>query len=201
MRYRRRHDEPDAPHSVFSLKIQSGMTHLHSFAGKGESGTNAARKLAREEIWRNVFAMPVTTYEMSELEKVSGMSPRTIRKYIRMSLLPRGRGKGPATVYDERHMRRLKAICALRAQGVKLSAIKTRLHATSDDELNALLGVESVPKAPAREPDAPVTPTYPSRACEIVELMDGLTLTVDPNKGQVVQRIAAAIYRHYAIRP
>jgi DNA-binding transcriptional MerR regulator len=142
--------------------------------------------------------MPTVTYTMPELESASGISARTIRKYMSMAMLPRGSGQGRGARYDERHLRRVRLIHQLRAQGEKLTAIRLRLQKLSEAELDAML-LETRPiTAPTELPPSPVTPFYPHKPCEIVELMDGLTLTVDPNKGELVKRVAAAIYRHYA---
>ena len=64
-----------------------------------------------------------------------------------------------------------------------------------------------VPASPAAPPSAdgvrtpPPEPSYPAVRWEVVTLMDGLVLLVNPAGGQVLRRVAADIYRYYGARP
>jgi hypothetical protein len=49
-------------------------------------------------------------------------------------------------------------------------------------------------------PAPPPAPMYPSVAWQVVTLMDGLVLMVNPNKGALLERIADEIYRLYGNR-
>ena len=43
-------------------------------------------------------------------------------------------------------------------------------------------------------------PDYPHDAWHSIELMRGLVLLVDTSHGEVLQRIASNIYKHYGVR-
>jgi hypothetical protein len=46
-------------------------------------------------------------------------------------------------------------------------------------------------------PAPPPEPTYPRASWEVVTLMEGLVLMVNPKRGPALQRIADDIYRRY----
>ena len=55
------------------------------------------------------------------------------------------------------------------------------------------------PTTPDGVPLPPAAATYPFTTWELVYLMDGLSLMVNPSLGPLVRRIADDIFRHYAI--
>jgi DNA-binding transcriptional MerR regulator len=144
--------------------------------------------------------MAGVTYDMDELERKSGVGARTIRNWIGRRLLPRARGAGRAARYDERHLLRVCAIKALRDQDVDLASIRKRISDLDDAGLQALVTSRTRPALPTTPPAPPVEPTFPVAHMEIVELMDGLVLMIDPSKGKVLRRVAADIYQHYSHR-
>jgi DNA-binding transcriptional MerR regulator len=143
--------------------------------------------------------MATITLSMQELSAQSGVTARTLRHWIHEGVLPQPMGRGRAARYGTHHVLRAQATQALRRAGNSLSAARRKLAAMSPEELGAY-----APK-PVRVTDAhgvpaaPPAPSYPCDHWEIVQLMDGMVLMVNPRRGPALQRIADAIYRHYAI--
>ncbi|HEY8039561.1 MAG TPA: helix-turn-helix domain-containing protein [Polyangiaceae bacterium] len=87
---------------------------------------------------------------MADLVEQTGVAPRTIREYVRLEILPRPRGTGPAALYSREHLLRLWAIVHFRAEGVQLDEIKKGLARMSLREI-----ARFKPKAPAPTPAPP----------------------------------------------
>jgi DNA-binding transcriptional MerR regulator len=133
-------------------------------------------------------------FTIQELTAKTGVPARTLRHWIREKLVPKPNGRGRGARYDERHLIRTRVVQHLRAT-MSLRAIRSQIAAVSDEELAKL-----VPPVRAMTPEGlpapPPAPTYPSTLWEVVHLMDGLVLMVNPTK-PVVRRIADEIYRYY----
>ena len=97
---------------------------------------SAARPVSLPEPYR---------YTLADLERETGTSGRTVRYYISQGLLPPAHGRGPSATYDLGHLVRLRAISLLKAQHLPLEQIKQRLSPLSDDEIAAMLRVETAP--------------------------------------------------------
>ncbi len=82
---------------------------------------------------------------MADLEEQTNLNARTIRYYISQGLLPSAHGRGPGATYDLGHLLRLRAILLLKAAHQPLEEIRDRLSRLSDDELAAMLEVETRP--------------------------------------------------------
>jgi DNA-binding transcriptional MerR regulator len=138
------------------------------------------------------------TYSMHELQGIAGVRARTVRHWVRKRVLPKPIGKGRGARYTEAHVLRTKVTRQLRAQGTSLPAIRARLESLTEDQLRALL-----PPAPSGPPSAdgvpapPPPPAYPAESWDVVALMDGLVLLVNPKRGAALRRIAADIYKYY----
>jgi DNA-binding transcriptional MerR regulator len=78
-------------------------------------------------------------YNMTELEKISGVPRRTIHFYSQEGIIPPPFGTGGAAKYGEAHLLRLKLIKALKKSHLKLSGIKEALDAMDLDEMRNLL--------------------------------------------------------------
>lgn len=141
--------------------------------------------------------MAVGTFTIESLEQQTGVSARTLRHWIRLKVIPKPIGKGRGARYEDRHVIRARAAKVLRSQRVSLAGIRARLGALPDEEVLKL--VPPAPRAVTAEgiPVPPPAPTYPARTYELVTLMDGLFLMVDPSRGAVLRRIADEIYRYY----
>lgn len=78
-----------------------------------------------------------TTYSLTDLSRVAGVTPRTVRYYIGQGLLP-SPGAGPSARYRETHLARLRAIRRLQREHLPLAEIRRRLEEMSEEEVTAL---------------------------------------------------------------
>ena len=140
-------------------------------------------------------------YTWTALEHASGVSARTLREWIRKKVLPPPLGGGRGAHYDDRHVAAARVIRHLRASGEALSAIRARVEGRSESELQALLGAP-VAVSSAEDADAGTVEASPPpvQNMQLIELMDGLTLVVNADRGWQVRRIAEEIYRQYGVR-
>ncbi len=90
-------------------------------------------------------APPGPRYSLPDLERETKTSGRTIRYYISEGLLPPAYGRGPSATYDLGHLLRLRHIAALKEQRLGLQEIKERLSSLTDDDIAALLNVQTEP--------------------------------------------------------
>jgi len=143
--------------------------------------------------------MAARTYSLRELQDLSGIQARTLRSWIKMKLISRPTGKGRGARYTEGQLLRARVIAQLRSKGTALRDIRAQLARLGDEQMSAMLrGARQVSEAQGPAPEAPPAPTYPSVTWEVIELMAGLVLLVNPAKGPVMRRIAEEIHRHYA---
>ena len=84
-------------------------------------------------------------YTMPDLERETGLTPRTIRYYIKEGLLPGAKGRGVGATYGPAHLLRLKAISLLKEEHLPLEEIRKRLDGMRDGELAAMLEVKTAP--------------------------------------------------------
>jgi hypothetical protein len=75
--------------------------------------------------------------------------------------------------------------------------IRARLGGLDAQALLAL--VPAAPRVVSADgvPAPPPAPSYPRTRWEVVTLLDGLVLMVNPERGPALQRIADDIFRHY----
>lgn len=71
-------------------------------------------------------------YDLNELGKRSGVSPRTIRYYVQQRLLPRPQSMGSRAWYGEEHLHRLLLIRSLQDRGETLERIQRLLDVMDD---------------------------------------------------------------------
>lgn len=97
-------------------------------------------------------------YTLEELQELTGVSPRTLRKYTSLGLLPRHVGGGRSSRYGEVHLSLLLAIDKLRhEEGVRdLGELRARLDAMNDEALDAYTseGNDEADDEPDTEPGA-----------------------------------------------
>ncbi|MFN8592883.1 MAG: MerR family transcriptional regulator [Thermomicrobiales bacterium] len=84
-------------------------------------------------------------YTIADLERETGISPRTIRYYITEGLLPAARGRGVGATYGPGHLLRLKMIARLKDDHLPLDEIRERLSGLRESDLAAMLQVETAP--------------------------------------------------------
>jgi len=92
-------------------------------------------------------------YKLAELANAVGMSPRTVRLYVKQGMLPAPVFRGWATTYSEECLVRLRAIRRLRKEErLGLDEVRRRVAKSSLAELAALAGEPPRPPAPASAP-------------------------------------------------
>jgi DNA-binding transcriptional MerR regulator len=72
---------------------------------------------------------------IGDLVEQSGVAARTIREYIRLELLPRPKGVGPAALYQREHLLRLWVIVAWKKEGKLPRDMKSALGAMTAREM------------------------------------------------------------------
>ena len=78
-------------------------------------------------------------FTLQELCEVSGVTPRTVRYYIKQGLLQGASRSGPGVQYPEGHLWRLRLIRRLQEEHLPLAKIRARLETISDAEIKTLL--------------------------------------------------------------
>ena len=81
--------------------------------------------------------MPDDPYSLSDLARLADVTPRTVRYYVALGLLPSPEAAGPATRYGEGHLARLRLIRRLQRDHLPLAEIRIRLERMADDEIVA----------------------------------------------------------------
>ena len=92
--------------------------------------------------------MPDDPYSLSDLARLADVTPRTVRYYVALGLLPSPEAAGPATRYGEGHLARLRLIRRLQRDHLPLAEIRIRLERMVDDEI-----IATVSALDPREPD------------------------------------------------
>jgi DNA-binding transcriptional MerR regulator len=78
-------------------------------------------------------------YSITELAALAGTTPRTVRYYVSVGLLPSPGQAGPATRYGDAHLRRLRLIRRLQAEHLPLAEIRGRLDGLDDGDVELAL--------------------------------------------------------------
>ena len=86
-------------------------------------------------------------YTLADLERETGVPPRTIRYYIAEGLLQPAYGRGPSATYDADHLLRLRLIQQLKDQRMPLREIKERLSHLTPEDIAVMLKVQMQPEA------------------------------------------------------
>ena len=136
------------------------------------------------------------TYRTAETARLAGVTPRTLRYYVELGLLPGPPQRGVQTVYTHAQLLRLQAIPLLRKRDhLRLPMVARRLNAMTDAEIEALV---APPRPPASSSPGAAPPPYPCVRWDYVELLPGLELRVRSNAGPVLRRLAQEIHAQYA---
>ena len=136
---------------------------------------------------------------MPELARMSGVPARSLRHWVRARLLPKPIGAGRGARYDERHLLRARAVLYMRAKTRSLEVVRERIDRLTHAEIVSFVEAHEQ-RAAGGVPAPPREPAYPHATWEVVTLMDGMLLMVDPSKGAVLRRIADEIHRHYSVK-
>jgi DNA-binding transcriptional MerR regulator len=97
--------------------------------------------------------MPDDPYSITDLARLSGVTPRTVRYYVAQGLLPSPEQAGPSTRCGEGHLSRLRLIRRLQQEHLPLAEIRSRLAPLNDHEVEQLVAAEterSVEQTPDR---------------------------------------------------
>ena len=97
--------------------------------------------------------MPDDPYSISDLARLSGVTPRTVRYYVAQGLLPSPEQAGPSTRYGEGHLARLRLIRRLQREHLPLAEIRSRLAPLGDDEVVQLVATTDADPAVEPTPD------------------------------------------------
>ncbi|HEY3333883.1 MAG TPA: MerR family transcriptional regulator [Candidatus Limnocylindrales bacterium] len=89
--------------------------------------------------------MPDDPFSLSDLARLAGVTPRTIRYYVAQGLLPSPEAAGPATKYGEGHLARLRLIKRLQREHLPLAEIRGRIERMGDDDVRELLDANTEP--------------------------------------------------------
>jgi len=81
--------------------------------------------------------MEPNEYDVTELARAAGVSPRTVRYYVREKLLMKPGTRGPAARYPRSSLDRLRLIKQLQHEGWALAKIRERIFALGDDGVAA----------------------------------------------------------------
>jgi DNA-binding transcriptional MerR regulator len=134
--------------------------------------------------------MPDDPYSLSDLARLADVTPRTVRYYVALGLLPSPEAAGPATRYGEGHLARLRLIRRLQRDHLPLAEIRIRLERLADDEIMA-----AVSALDAREPDPSQDPGDTLAFVRSLMQQAGIRPTVverSPAPGVSVHRVAMA---------
>lgn len=78
-------------------------------------------------------------HTIADLASLAGVTPRTIRYYVSVGLIPAPDQTGRAARYTDGHLDRIRLIRRLQDQHLPLAEIRTRLAALSDEEVAAAI--------------------------------------------------------------
>lgn len=81
-------------------------------------------------------------YAIGELADLAGVTPRTIRYYVSIGLLPSPEQAGPRTRYTDGHLKRLRLIRHLQRQHLPLGEIGARLQGLDDESVEGALDAD-----------------------------------------------------------
>lgn len=122
----------------------------------------------------------ITRYSISELADQAQVSPRTIRYYTEIGLLPEPQPDGKYTVYNEDHLNRLKLIAHLKNSYLPLKEIRQYLAGKSEHDIELEVNSTRVYKQDNAE-------LFFSGGSEIRELSSAseyLSSILTPSKGE-----------------
>ena len=88
-------------------------------------------------------------HSIAELATLAGTTPRTVRYYVSVGLLPSPGQVGPGARYSDAHLRRLRLIRRLQAEHQPLAEIRSRLDGLDDDQVEQALAEPTLMGRPA----------------------------------------------------
>jgi DNA-binding transcriptional MerR regulator len=106
-------------------------------------------------------------YAIGDLADLAGVTPRTIRYYVSIGLLPAPEQAGPKTRYTDAHLKRLRLVRHLQRQHLPLAEIGQRLADLDDEAVEDAL-------------DAAVTARPADSALDYINRLTGRSLESRP---------------------
>ncbi|WP_234834753.1 MerR family transcriptional regulator [Mycolicibacterium stellerae] len=147
----------------------------------------------------NVWCVSLAEYQLDELARISGVSPRNIRAYRERGLLDPPRRQGRSAFYDDYHLSQLKTINQLLRKGFNSAHIAeffARMREGHD--LAAILGVQqailgskaddSVAEPAALDIDPDGDEAQRLVSCGLAEFVENSVALVHPAIAEIVTR-------------
>jgi DNA-binding transcriptional MerR regulator len=88
-------------------------------------------------------------YTITDLAKLAGVTPRTVRYYVAQGLLTAPGQAGPGARYTDAHLDRLRLIKKLQAAHLPLAEIRAQLGRVPDEQIEALAAEAPAPPGTA----------------------------------------------------
>lgn len=159
------------------------------------------KKPKRRGYVRPSRAKPKAGWSLRELGQLSGLSPRTIRDYMRRGVVPRPPFKGPATRYQRRQLLLLLALRRLvETERLALTEVRARLQSFSPEQLESFATERLTPgpaatalgvRPPLAAPPSAASPSASHAArWARIELALGLELHVREDASESVLELA-----------
>jgi DNA-binding transcriptional MerR regulator len=92
-------------------------------------------------------------YSISDLANLAGVTPRAIRYYVTMGLLPSPGQTGPGARYNDGHLARLRLIKQLQREHFPLADIRSGLAELTDDQVAEMLEAPGTNQPPTSAKD------------------------------------------------
>ena len=156
---------------------------------------------------------PTEGWLIRELAQMTQTTVRTLRNYVAAGLITPLELRGTSTRYARRELLRLLAVLRARKETkLTLAAIKQRLNAFAEDDLEAWLRTAplpplaasalGIPSEPPREPEPTAHHSLERWSAQVqtwqrIELLPGLALMLGPNPSPAVTSAARAICAQY----
>ena len=96
--------------------------------------------------------MPDEPYSLTDLVRLAGVTPRTVRYYVAQGLLPSPEQAGPSTRYGEGHLARLRLIRRLQRDHLPLAEIRARLDGLDEQQILDAAGADDAVGPGRRRP-------------------------------------------------
>jgi DNA-binding transcriptional MerR regulator len=84
-------------------------------------------------------------FSITEVEDLTGLTPRTVRFYITEGLIPPAHGRGPSAKYDRSQVMRLRLVQQYKSERLPLDEIKNQLNNLSDRQVASILNADAEP--------------------------------------------------------
>ena len=141
------------PHLVASIRpCSQPLRPVPGASDRGVQASGVPASIDSGTLYCHDMPMPnEQEYTIGELATLAGVTPRTIRYYVSIGLLPSPGQSGPGTRYGEGHLARLRLIRRLQREHLPLGEIAVRLEGLDDVAVEAALAIEDLGPAQGEE--------------------------------------------------